>query len=136
MNFDLRRKQQTMSARSPVDSTGQPSGRLMPPLRNGQIGMNELYHLNLPEPAGMNRQFLEALQQIPEHLRCQVILNHWPYQRTGVTDGAASEERQYQTEQKKHMARLILSNKSDELRLQMDEKVIDSILESLEPLLH
>ncbi|XP_053403086.1 uncharacterized protein LOC128558233 [Mercenaria mercenaria] len=129
-------RQHTASSRSPVDTFGQPTGRLLSPVEmpsqnNGQIVMNEVSHLGLPEPAGMNRQFLIDLQQIPEHLRRQLIFNYWPHQRTGVTDGVASEERQYQIEQKKHAARLILTHISDELRLQMGEKEIDRILEGL-----
>ncbi|XP_053404093.1 uncharacterized protein LOC128558530 [Mercenaria mercenaria] len=140
-NVVSRSRQHTGSARSPVDSFGQPPGRLMPPfdmppLNNGQIGMNEVNHLGLPEPAGINRKFLIDLQRFPEHLRRQQIFNHWPHQRTVMTDGATSEDQQYQIEQKKQKARLILTHVSDNIRSQMnlimDEKVIEMILESLE----
>ncbi|XP_060553948.1 uncharacterized protein LOC132715003 isoform X2 [Ruditapes philippinarum] len=85
----------------------------------------------IPDPIRLDEQFYLDMARIPVHLRSQFMFNLYHHQSVAPLQ-PIPEDQQYRIEQKKLLARTILTNISNEMDI--EDKVVERILDSLEKL--
>ncbi|XP_060553954.1 uncharacterized protein LOC132715004 [Ruditapes philippinarum] len=119
---ERRTAQDEISIRGPAGRTGR---------TRGPAGSYVASPSTIPDPIRLDEQLSLYMERIPEHLRPQFMFNLYHHQSVAPLQ-PISEDQQNRIEQKKLLARMILTDISNEMDI--EDKVVERILDSLEKL--